>query len=44
LDGIHLNAKGNALLANEFIRVINKHYGSVIPALNANAFSGVLFP
>jgi hypothetical protein len=44
LDGIHLNAKGNALLANEFIRVINKHYGAVIPALNANAFSGVLFP
>ncbi len=44
LDGIHLNAKGNALLANEFIRVINKHYGAVLPALNANAFSGVLFP
>lgn len=44
LDGIHLNAKGNALLANEFIRAINEHYGAVIPALNANAFSGVLFP
>jgi len=44
LDGIHLNAKGNALLANEFIRAINEHHGAVIPALNANAFSGVLFP
>lgn len=44
LDGIHLNAKGNALLANEFIRVMNQHFSATIPALNANAFDGVLFP
>jgi hypothetical protein len=44
LDGIHLNAKGNALLANVFIQTINKHYGAKIPALNAGEFNGVLFP
>jgi hypothetical protein len=44
LDGIHLNAKGNALLANEFIRAINVHYGAKIPELNAGAYPGVLFP
>ena len=44
LDGIHLNGKGNALLANEFIRVINKYYGASIPALNVGAFDGVFFP
>lgn len=44
LDGIHLNAKGNALLANVFIQSINKHYGGNIPALNAGAYNGVLFP
>jgi hypothetical protein len=44
LDGLHLNAKGNALLANLFIEVINKHYAASIPALNAGAYNGVLFP
>jgi hypothetical protein len=44
LDGIHLNAKGNALLANEFIRAINVHYGAKIPELNAGVYPGVLFP
>jgi hypothetical protein len=44
LDGIHLNAKGNALLANEFIRAINKKFGASIPELNAGAYPGVLFP
>jgi hypothetical protein len=44
LDGIHLNARGNALLANEFIKAINQHYNANIPGLNANAYSGVKFP
>jgi hypothetical protein len=44
LDGIHLNGRGNAFLANEFIRSINRHYAANIPALNANAYDGVLFP
>lgn len=44
LDGIHLNAKGNALLANEFIKSINLTYKSRIPLLNANAYDATLFP
>jgi hypothetical protein len=44
LDGIHLNSKGNALLSNEFIKVINLHYGANIPGINANAYNGVKFP
>jgi lysophospholipase L1-like esterase len=44
LDGIHFNAKGNALLANEFLKSINLKYKSRIPLLNANAFDATLFP
>ena len=44
LDGIHFNAKGNALLANEFLKSINLKYKSSIPLLNANAFDATLFP
>ena len=44
LDGIHFNAKGNALLANEFIKSINIKYKSRIPLLNANAYDATLFP
>lgn len=44
LDGIHYNAKGNALLANEFLKSINSKYKSRIPLLNANAYDATLFP
>ncbi|GAC1422897.1 MAG: SGNH/GDSL hydrolase family protein [Flavisolibacter sp.] len=44
LDGIHLSPKGNALLANEFIKSINLTYGSTIPQLDANKYKGVAFP
>ena len=44
LDGIHYNAKGNALLANEFLKSINLKYKSRIPLLNANAYDATLFP
>ena len=44
LDGIHFNAKGNALLANEFIKSINLNYKSRIPQVDANAFNSTLFP
>ena len=33
-DGIHPNARGNALLANEFIRTIEDKFGSTIPKVN----------
>ena len=44
LDGIHFNAKGNALLANEFIKSINLKYKSRIPQVDENAFNSTLFP
>ncbi len=44
LDGIHFNAKGNALLANEFLKSINSKYNSQIPLLDANSFNANLFP
>jgi hypothetical protein len=44
IDAIHFNAKGNALLANEFIKSINLNYKSRIPQLNSNAFNATLFP
>ncbi|MBM3165351.1 MAG: hypothetical protein FJZ80_07815 [Bacteroidetes bacterium] len=44
LDGIHLNPRGNALLANEFIKSINHSFKSNIPLINALMFNAVLFP
>jgi hypothetical protein len=44
LDGIHLTAKGNALVANEFIRAINAQYGANLHEADANAYPGVKFP
>jgi hypothetical protein len=44
LDGINLNPRGNALLANEFIKAINAKYKSPIPRVDATLFRGVIFP
>ena len=44
LDGIHLTPRGYALVANEIIRVVNAYYKSTIPAVDANAYSGIRFP
>ncbi len=44
LDGIHLNARGNALVTNEIIKTINQHYQTKIRFLNPLSFDGVLFP
>jgi hypothetical protein len=44
LDGIHFNPRGNALVANEFIRAINAKFNSKIPELNAGSFRSILFP
>lgn len=44
LDGINLNPRGNALLANEFIKAINDKYKSNIPTVDATLFRGVIFP
>lgn len=44
LDGLNLTPRGNALLANEFIKAINSNYGSTIPETNALSYPGVRFP
>lgn len=44
LDGIYLNARGNALFANEFIKAINLKYHSTIPQVNALKYDGIRFP
>ncbi|MBK0403704.1 SGNH/GDSL hydrolase family protein [Adhaeribacter sp. BT258] len=44
LDGVHLTPRGYALVANEFIKVINTKYNAKIPTVNVNAYNAVLFP
>ena len=44
LDGLNLTPRGNALIANEFIKSINTTYSSTIPQINANKYPGVIFP
>ena len=44
LDGLNLTPRGNALLANEFIKAINSTYQSTIPQLVATSYEGVVFP
>lgn len=42
-DGIHLTGKGNAAIANYFIRAINSKYGSKLTELNVSVYPGVYF-
>ncbi|MDR6943512.1 SGNH/GDSL hydrolase family protein [Mucilaginibacter pocheonensis] len=44
LDGVHLTPRGYAIVANEFIKAINKQYGSSIPLANVSSYNGVKFP
>jgi len=44
VDGIHPNGRGYALIANEFIRVINARYNSNLPFCDVNGYGGVQFP
>ncbi|MCF8423553.1 MAG: hypothetical protein K9H41_04350 [Bacteroidia bacterium] len=44
LDGLNLTPRGNALIANEFIKSINTTYSSTIPQINANKYPGIIFP
>ncbi|MFN6039620.1 MAG: hypothetical protein ACK452_14210 [Bacteroidota bacterium] len=44
LDGIHLNPRGNALLANEFLKAINLKFGSNYPIVDPTKFKGIIFP
>lgn len=40
LDGIHPNARGYAVVANEIIRVINEHYNAKLPMVNVGGYPG----
>lgn len=44
LDGLNLTPRGNALLANEFIKAINSTYQSSIPQVDALKYPAVIFP
>jgi hypothetical protein len=44
LDGLNLTPRGNAFLANEFIKSINDKYHSIIPQLDAMKYPAVIFP
>lgn len=41
LDGVHPNARGYSVIANEILKVINTHYNSNLPLLNSNDFPGI---
>lgn len=44
LDGVHLTPRGYAIVANEFIKAINKQYSATIPLANVSSYNGVKFP
>ncbi|TYZ09296.1 G-D-S-L family lipolytic protein [Hymenobacter lutimineralis] len=44
LDGVHPTPRGYAVVANEFIRVINQTYGASVPFLNPNEYPGIPLP
>ena len=44
LDGVHLTGRGYDLIANEFMKEINKKYKSTLPMVNVNSYQGVTFP
>jgi lysophospholipase L1-like esterase len=40
LDGVHPNARGYAVVANEILKVINNHYNAKLPLVNPGNFPG----
>lgn len=44
LDGVHPNPKGYAIVANEFIKVINQSYNANIPLIDITRYRSVIFP
>jgi hypothetical protein len=43
LDGIHLTPLGQALLANEFIKAINRTYGAFIPKISLSKYRKISY-
>ncbi|MBB6609749.1 G-D-S-L family lipolytic protein [Pontibacter sp. Tf4] len=44
LDGIHLTPRGAAIVANEFINVINKNYGASVPKVDETQYRAIPLP
>lgn len=44
IDGVHPNNRGYAMIANEYIRVINQNYGSNLKPVSVSNYRGVTFP
>lgn len=44
LDGVHLSARGNAIVANAFISAINGKYNANIPKAVVSDYPGIIFP
>ena len=44
LDGVHPTSRGYAVIANEFIKVINATYGASIPQVNPTEYNALLLP
>lgn len=44
LDGVHPNGRGYAVIANEYIRVINNYYGSNLRTVAVANYRGITFP
>jgi lysophospholipase L1-like esterase len=44
LDGVHPNARGYSLIANQFIKAINAQYNSTVPEVDVTSYSGIVFP
>ena len=44
LDGVHLTPRGNAIAANELIRVINAKYNSTVPLVDETQYRAILLP
>lgn len=44
LDGVHPNTRGYAIIANEFIEVINTTYGSNLRPVQVQDYKGIIFP
>ena len=44
LDGIHLNPRGNAIIANHFIDAVNAKYNANLPQVIIQDYPGIQFP
>lgn len=44
VDGFYPSQRGSALMANQFLRVINSFYSAKIPLVDVNKYPGIAFP